>query len=89
MTDASNRRARFITVICLILRDKKYFFEGSCEGQILRTPTGNEGFGYDSVFQPDGSDKSFAQMNETEKNKYSHRRKAGDRLIAFLKTETE
>jgi XTP/dITP diphosphohydrolase len=89
MADASNRRARFLTVICLILGNKEYFFEGRCEGQVLRSPTGDGGFGYDPVFQPDGSDKSFAQMNETEKNIYSHRRKAGDGLIAFLKTETE
>lgn len=89
LADAPNRRARFITVICLILLDKEYFFEGRCEGKVLRSPTGIGGFGYDPVFQPDGSDKSFAEMNETEKNLYSHRRKAGDLLIAFLKTETE
>ena len=83
----SNRRARFITVICLILDGQEYFFEGRCEGQILQ-------IGYrelvDSAmiryFMPDGSDKSFAEMNAEEKNTFSHRRKAGDLLIAFLKT---
>jgi XTP/dITP diphosphohydrolase len=89
MTDSSNRRARFTTIICLILNGKEYFFEGRCEGQILRTPSGSNGFGYDPIFRPDGSDKSFAEMNEEEKNLYSHRRKAGDLLIAFLKTQTE
>jgi XTP/dITP diphosphohydrolase len=89
LTDSSNRRARFTTIICLILLGKEYFFEGRCEGQILRTPTGTGGFGYDPVFQPDGSNKSFAEMNEEEKNLYSHRRKAGDLLIAFLKTQTQ
>jgi XTP/dITP diphosphohydrolase len=89
MADSPNRRARFITVICLILQSREYFFEGRCEGQILRTITGTGGFGYDPVFMPDGSDKSFAEMNPGEKNIFSHRRKAGDQLIAFLKTQSE
>jgi XTP/dITP diphosphohydrolase len=89
MTDLSNRRARFTTIICLVLHDKEYFFEGRCEGQILRSPSGNSGFGYDPIFQPDGSGKSFAEMNSEEKNLFSHRRKAGDLLIAFLRTQTE
>jgi XTP/dITP diphosphohydrolase len=88
MADASNRRARFVTVICLILGGTEYFFEGRCEGRILRSPLGNGGFGYDPIFSPDGSDKSFAGMTEEEKNIFSHRRKAGDLLIAFLKTQT-
>ena len=89
MADSSNRRARFITVICLILHGREYFFEGRCEGQILRSPTGDGGFGYDPVFLPDGSHKSFAEMNPEEKNLFSHRRKAADLLIAFLKTQTD
>ena len=86
LADSTNRRARFITVICLILEAQEYFFEGRCEGQILRSPVGIKGFGYDPVFLPDGSNKSFAEMNEEEKNKFSHRRKAADLLIAYLKT---
>ena len=86
MADVLNRRARFITVICLILEEKEFYFEGRCEGQILRTPVGTDGFGYDPVFLPDGSSKSFAEMNSEEKNIFSHRRKAGDMLIAYLKT---
>jgi XTP/dITP diphosphohydrolase len=89
LADSSNRRARFITVICLILRGQEYFFEGRCEGQVLRSVTGNQGFGYDPVFRPDGSDKSFAEMNQEEKNLFSHRRKASDLMIAFLKTQIE
>ena len=89
MADSTNRRARFTTIICLILHNKEYFFDGRCEGEILRSPFGSGGFGYDPVFQPDGSDKCFAEMSEEEKNVFSHRRKAGDRLIAFLKTQTE
>jgi XTP/dITP diphosphohydrolase len=89
LADSSNRRARFITMICLILQDKEYFFEGRCEGQILRSPSGNGGFGYDPVFLPDGSHICFAEMSPEEKNAFSHRRKAGDLLIAFLKTQTD
>lgn len=86
LADSTNRRARFITMICLILEGREYFFEGRCEGQILLSPVGTEGFGYDPVFLPDGSYKSFAEMNAEEKNKFSHRRKAADLLIAYLKT---
>ncbi len=86
MADITNRRARFITIICLILKGHEYFFEGRCEGQILQAATGSDGFGYDPVFSPDGSSKSFAEMSLEEKNTFSHRRKAGDLLIAFLKT---
>jgi XTP/dITP diphosphohydrolase len=89
MENRANRNARFITVICLILHDREYFFEGRCEGKILRSPSGTAGFGYDPVFLPDGSDRCFAEMTPEEKNKFSHRRKAGDLLVAFLKTQTD
>jgi XTP/dITP diphosphohydrolase len=85
MAEATNRRARFITVICLILEGKEFFFEGRCDGQILYSPAGTGGFGYDSVFLPDGSHKSFAEMDTEEKNIFSHRRKAADLLIDCLK----
>lgn len=83
-----NRHACFITVICLILQGKEYFFEGRCEGQILHSAIGNAGFGYDALFQPEGSRKSFAEMDSDEKNLYSHRKKAADSLILFLKTQS-
>jgi XTP/dITP diphosphohydrolase len=86
LTDSANRRARFITLICLILEGQEYYFEGRCEGQILRTTSGTAGFGYDPVFKPDGSDKSFAEMSPEEKNSFSHRRKAADLLVAYLKS---
>ena len=89
MADSPNRRARFITIICLIQRGELYFFEGRCEGQILRSPAGVAGFGYDPVFSPDGASRSFAEMDLKEKNRYSHRRKAVDLLITFLKTQTD
>jgi XTP/dITP diphosphohydrolase len=80
----NNRSARFRTVISLILGEKEYRFEGTCEGRILPQPTGENGFGYDAVFVPDGSNNSFAEMDMGEKNRYSHRKKAMAKLIAFL-----
>jgi XTP/dITP diphosphohydrolase len=79
-----NREARFRTVIALILNNKEFLFEGICEGKIIEDQKGNKGFGYDPVFIPDGGDKTFAEMTMEEKNLFSHRRKATDRLIAFL-----
>ena len=82
---STDRRARFRTVISLIWNDHQYLFEGICEGHILETPVGENGFGYDPVFVPDGENRSFAQLTLSEKNKYSHRRKAADQLVAFLR----
>lgn len=79
-----NRHARFRTVICLILHKQQYLFEGVCNGVITTVQTGNSGFGYDPVFIPDGAQKTFAEMTLPEKNTYSHRRKALDKLVAFL-----
>lgn len=80
----SNRKARFRSVICLILDGKTYYFEGKSEGTILFERQGKEGFGYDPVFRPDGFEKSFAQLSMTEKNAISHRGKAVAALMAFL-----
>jgi XTP/dITP diphosphohydrolase len=79
-----NRTARFRTVICLILDGKEHYFEGACEGKITLVPKGEGGFGYDSVFMPLGSSKTFAEMPMEEKNRYSHRKKAVDKLVIFL-----
>lgn len=78
------RRARFRTVICLILESKEYFFEGICEGEIINEKRGGQGFGYDPIFIPTGSGKTFAEMSMDEKNSFSHRRKAVDKLVVFL-----
>ncbi len=86
LRDSSRRRARFRTVISLILDDKEYFFEGICEGHILLKRKGTGGFGYDPVFRPDGARKSFAEMTTKEKNLFSHRKKAADKMILFLKS---
>ncbi|MFL5742958.1 MAG: RdgB/HAM1 family non-canonical purine NTP pyrophosphatase [Flavisolibacter sp.] len=84
LQDSNSRRARFRTVICLIWEGREKFFEGICEGRITQEPKGSGGFGYDSVFQPEGSDKTFGEMGLQEKNRYSHRRKAADMLVTFL-----
>lgn len=76
--------ARFRTIISLILDEKEYLFEGICNGRIIDERKGNNGFGYDPVFIPEGSEKTFAEMDMQEKNKFSHRRKAMEKLIAFL-----
>lgn len=82
-----NRQARFRTIISLILDKKEVQFEGICEGKIIKEKRGRNGFGYDPVFVPDGSDLTFAEMNTVEKNAYSHRKKAMDQLIEFLQSD--
>lgn len=84
LTGQTNRVARFRTVICYIVEGTMHYFEGRCTGRIVAVPNGAKGFGYDPVFVPDGSDKTFAEMTIEEKNTYSHRRKAMDKLVAFL-----
>jgi XTP/dITP diphosphohydrolase len=80
----TNRKARFRTVIALILEGKEYQFEGIAEGEILEERVGEKGFGYDPVFKPIGFDKTFAQLSLEEKNEISHRGKAVKVLIEFL-----
>ena len=79
-----NRRARFRTVVALILDGREYLFEGVVEGQIIDRETGHEGFGYDPLFRPDGYDRTFAQMTTEEKNAVSHRARAVRKLATFL-----
>ncbi len=81
---AANRRARFRTVICLILGGEEHLFEGIVEGRIAERESGTEGFGYDPLFVPDGSDRSFARMSAEEKNALSHRGRAVRRLADYL-----
>lgn len=87
LSGKENRKARFITVISIILNKTEHLFEGICEGKIIEEQTGTGGFGYDPVFVPDGSSKTFAEMSMEEKNVFSHRRKATDKLIEFLKKQ--
>ena len=84
LTNITNRKAQFRTVISLILNQQEYFFEGICEGTILTEQKGTSGFGYDPIFIPTGSSKTFAEMSLEEKNIFSHRKKATQQLIGFL-----
>jgi XTP/dITP diphosphohydrolase len=84
MASATDRRARFITVISLIWNNEEYFFEGVIAGTIRHERSGHGGFGYDPIFQPDGYDKTFGEMTLDEKNSISHRALAVESLVAFL-----
>ncbi len=82
--DNADRNARFRTSIALILEGKIHYFEGKVEGYIESSPKGEQGFGYDPIFTPQGYDKSFAQLSAGEKNEISHRGLAIKKLVEFL-----
>lgn len=86
LENKQNRKARFRTVVSLILAGEEHFFEGIVNGQIIDEKRGGDGFGYDPVFIPEGYYLSFAEMPVTEKNKISHRSKAVGKLVEYLKT---
>ena len=86
MEGVENRTAQFRTVICLVWENQTYYFEGICKGKILSNMQGENGFGYDPIFMPDGASKSFANMTMAEKNQFSHRKKAVAQLFEFLGT---
>ncbi len=88
MNGLDNRKARFKTVITLLAPHDKVQFEGICNGEILENVTGEQGFGYDPIFKPEGSSKSFAQMSMEEKSTYSHRKKAFAKLLDYLNTHS-
>ena len=85
LNTTTQRTAQFRTVICLIWENKEYYFEGICKGSITTEMDGEKGFGYDPIFIPTGSTKSFAAMTMDEKNNFSHRQKAVTQLFSFLK----
>ncbi len=89
MKGKTMRAAQFRTSICLILNNNEKMFEGIVKGEILNTPIGKTGFGYDPIFEPQGYSISFAQMEMDEKNRISHRGRAVSKLIQFLKTQTK
>ena len=84
LKNIKNRNARFKTVIALIIDNKLHIFSGIVEGYILDSPKGNNGFGYDPVFCPNGFDKSFAELTLKEKNLISHSSLAMKKLIDFI-----
>ncbi len=81
LSGVHNRRAYFVTVLCLVTADETTFFEGRVYGTITKERSGAKGFGYDPIFVPDGYETTFADMSTESKNKISHRRRA---LDAFL-----
>ncbi len=82
-----DRNAHFKTVIALHLQDKVYTFTGICNGEITKNKQGDQGFGYDPIFKPEGFNETFAQMPLETKNKIGHRGKAVSQLIEFLNTQ--
>ncbi len=84
MATEANRKARFYTVIALIINGEEHLFEGIAEGTIRQEKSGTDGFGYDPIFQPDGFGATFAELTKTEKNAISHRGKAVRKLVDFL-----
>lgn len=86
LNNKTDRNAQFRTSICLNLDGKQILFDGVCKGTILTSKQGEQGFGYDPIFQPEGYNKSFAEMASEEKNKISHRGLAIQHLVAFLKS---
>ena len=87
LDDKENRNAQFKTIISLMWNGSEYLFEGIVKGMIIYERRGTNGFGYDPVFIPEGSYKTFGEMTLEEKNLFSHRKKATDKLIEFLKQQ--
>lgn len=84
MKETENRRAQFRTVIALRCNGENHLFEGVIRGSIIREKKGNEGFGYDPIFMPEGYDKTFAELGTEVKNQISHRAVATGKLMHFL-----
>lgn len=84
----ANRKAQFRTVIALIIDGKEHLFEGIAKGEIIKHQQGNEGFGYDPIFVPNGYNTTFAEMSLEEKNTLSHRAKAFEKMKDFLTGES-
>jgi XTP/dITP diphosphohydrolase len=85
LNNKTNRNAQFKTVITLNLNGQQHLFTGIAKGKITLKKTGNQGFGYDPIFKPEGFRETFAQLSLQEKGEISHRGKAMEQLIAFLK----
>lgn len=87
LSDKKNRNARFKTVIGLFWKNEYHSFEGILSGTIILEKRGEKGFGYDPIFQPNGFEKTLAEMSAEEKNAISHRGKAVKKLVQFLKEQ--
>ena len=85
LENVDNRKARFRTVIALIIDGKVNTFDGIVNGEIIREKRGGEGFGYDPIFEPEGYNKTFAELGVDIKNQISHRARATQKLAEYLK----
>lgn len=85
LSNEKNRSSHFKTVIALILNGEEFLFEGICDGKIIEDKRGNNGFGYDPVFVPSGQTKTFAEMELSKKNEFSHRGKAFRKLVNYFR----
>lgn len=84
LNDKEDRSARFRTVISLELKGEQHLFEGIVNGTIRTERSGDGGFGYDPIFEPENCGKTFGEMTMDEKNHYSHRARAFTKMITFL-----
>ncbi|MFY7742257.1 MAG: non-canonical purine NTP diphosphatase [Flavobacterium sp.] len=84
LESSTHRNAQFKTIICLNINGEQHLFEGIVKGKIVLEPKGNQGFGYDPIFIPDGYTTTFAEMSMEEKSKISHRGLAVEKLVRFL-----
>jgi XTP/dITP diphosphohydrolase len=80
-----NRKARFRTIVALVDGEEEFTFEGICNGKIIEEQKGTEGFGYDPIFMPEGYEQTFAELDGSTKNLISHRGKAIENFVKFLK----
>ena len=87
LANTTNRKAHFKTIIALNLNGRQHLFTGIAKGEITLKKIGNQGFGYDPIFIPEGHTATFAQLSLEEKGLISHRGKATEQLINFLKTK--
>ncbi|RYD58035.1 MAG: RdgB/HAM1 family non-canonical purine NTP pyrophosphatase [Sphingobacteriales bacterium] len=88
LKNKEDRAAYYKALICLVWDGEVHYFEGICNGRILEQKMGNEGFGYDPIFVPNGYDKTFGELQPEVKNELSHRGKAVRKMVEFLKTKT-
>lgn len=87
LADKDNRKARFRTAIAFIVQQEEHLFEGILEGEIAPVRRGTDGFGYDPVFIPEGTGKTFAELGSDIKNRISHRALAVNQLIEYINHE--
>lgn len=86
LENKDNRNAKFRTVIALIIKGEENLFEGECSGNIIKSKSGTEGFGYDPIFTPVGYEITFAEMSKQDKGAISHRGRAVVNLVDYLTT---